>query len=74
MILTTKQLSSGYWHIRGVGPCNWTQPSHWPCSEEMIRSSAHPEASEDFLREAVSLALRVDGQRCGPAAAREVQD
>jgi len=51
--LEIKQLPSGYWHIRGVGPCNWTQPPIWPCSEALIRRFAFPEASEQFLRSVI---------------------
>jgi len=49
-VFTVRKLSSGYYHIRGVGVCNWAQPSHWPCHEDTLRASAFPEASEDFLR------------------------
>lgn len=51
------QLSSGYWHLRGKGSCNWAQPPYWPCSEEVLRLHAFPEASEEFLRECVIAAL-----------------
>ncbi len=53
MIITVKKLSTGYWHIRGHGPCNWAQPPHWPCSEETLRDHAFPQASEEFLKIAV---------------------
>lgn len=54
--ISIKQLPTGYWHIRGHGGCNWTQPPRWPCDEATIRASAFPEASESFLREVVRLA------------------
>lgn len=54
--IEVRQLESGYWHIRGVGPCNYAQPREWPCSEEQLRASAHPEAGEAFLRAALALA------------------
>lgn len=56
--LTVKRLSSGYWHVRGQGPCNWTQVPHWPASESDIRAHAHPEASEQFIRQAARLATQ----------------
>lgn len=54
-MITARKLESGWWHIRGVGPCNYAQPPCWPCSEEVLRQSAHPEASEVFIREAMGL-------------------
>ena len=48
------RLSSGYWHIRGFGPCNWAQPPEWPCDEATLREHAHPGASDDFVREALA--------------------
>ena len=56
MKLTVKQLSSGRYHIRGEGPCNWTQPQHWPTTPEKIRAAAFPEASEEFIQEVIKLA------------------
>lgn len=56
-MIKVKKLSSGYYYIQGSGPCNWIQPSHWPCSEEEIRQSAFPQASETFIRECMSLAV-----------------
>jgi len=47
---TVRKLDTGYYHIRGVGPCNWAQPPSWPCDEDTLRGSAFPEASEDFLQ------------------------
>ena len=37
---TVTKLSSGYWHIRGIGPCNWAQPKTWPCSEDELRAES----------------------------------
>lgn len=51
-MLEIRRLESGYYHIRGRGPCNWAQPPHWPCSTEVLRAHAFPEASEQFLLEA----------------------
>ena len=48
--ISIKRLESGYWHIRGNGPCNWTQPPFWPCTSIEIRECAFPEASEEFLK------------------------
>jgi len=55
--ITITRLESGYYHVRGQGPCNWAQPRVWPCSAEELRASAFPEASESFLRAAVRLAM-----------------
>ena len=52
-MITIKRLDSGYYHIRGEGICNWTQPPYWPCDGEMIREHAFPEASEEFLLECI---------------------
>jgi hypothetical protein len=49
MIITIKKLEFGYYHIRGVGPCNWAQPPNWPCSEEILRQHVFSEACEDFI-------------------------
>ena len=54
--VSIRRLSTGYWHIRGKGPCEWTQPPEWPCAEKLIRDSAFPQASEQFLRAVVRLA------------------
>ncbi len=51
--INVKRLDSGYWLIRGYGPCNWAQPPHWPCSEHVLRQHAFLEASEPFIREAM---------------------
>jgi hypothetical protein len=55
-----KRLPSGHYHIRGRGPCNWTQPPVWPADEQAIRDHAFPQASETFLRAVVDRA-RDDG-------------
>lgn len=52
MTITVTRLDSGYYHVRGVGPCNWSQPPQWPCDEAMLREYAFPEASEAFIRAA----------------------
>ena len=51
-MITVKQLDSGYWHVRGDGPCEWSQPPHFPCDEKTLREHAFPEASDKFIREA----------------------
>ena len=64
MSITIRRLDSGYWHIRGVGPCNWAQPPCWPCAEETLRGHAAPGASEEFfatvINEATKLWERID--------------
>lgn len=52
--INIRQLDSGYYHVRGYGPCNWAQPPCWPCSEETLRAHAFPEASEEFIQAALS--------------------
>ncbi len=52
-----RQLPSGWWHIRGRGPCNWSQPPIWPCSESVLREHAFPQASEKFFSDALKIAL-----------------
>lgn len=54
--ITVRRLSTGYYHIRGVGPCNWAQPPHWPCDEATLQQHTFPEASESFLRAVLHLA------------------
>jgi hypothetical protein len=51
--LDIRRLSSGWWHIRADGPCNWTQVPTWPCDEKTIRECSHPEAAEQFLRRVI---------------------
>lgn len=53
-VITFKNLSSGYILIRGNGPCNWAQVPYWPCDEEVLRDHMFPEASEAFLKEALT--------------------
>jgi hypothetical protein len=56
-----KQLSSGYWHLQGDGPCEWAQPPYWPCDETTLRAYAFPEASEDFILECLKYAILAKG-------------
>ena len=55
-MITVTRLESGYFHVRGDGPCEWSQPRSWPCSEEELRKAAFPEASDRFIREAAAKA------------------
>ena len=55
MKITVRKLSSGWWHIRGEGPCNWAQPPCWPCTAETLRAHAFPEASERFIQQALEM-------------------
>ena len=50
MKIKLNRLSSGYYHIRGEGPCNWAQPPTFPCDEETLRQHAFPEACETFIK------------------------
>lgn len=49
-----KKLSTGYYHIRGNGPCEWAQPPRWPCDEATLRAHSFPQASEQFIRAALA--------------------
>ena len=53
MTITVKRLETGWYHLRGYGPCEWAQPPYWPCTEEVLRAHAFPHASEAFIREAL---------------------
>lgn len=53
MKIKVKKLSSGYYHIRGEGPCNWTQPPRFPCRKEMLEEYSFPEASKSFINSVV---------------------
>ncbi|MCU0613380.1 MAG: hypothetical protein MUE60_16550 [Candidatus Eisenbacteria bacterium] len=44
--ITIRQLESGYYHIRGRGPCNYAQV---PSLESDPAEYSHPEASPKFL-------------------------
>lgn len=61
--ITVKRLDTGYWHIRGHGPCNFAQPPVWPCDVETLREHAHPEASETFIWECMRELNRLDAGR-----------
>jgi hypothetical protein len=56
--VTVKRLSSGYWHLRGTGPCNWAQPERWPINESDLEASFFAEAGEPFRR-----AVRAENER-----------
>jgi hypothetical protein len=54
--ITVNPLSSGYFFVSGIGPCNYSQPPWWPCDYGILKQHAHPEASEGFLLAASNLA------------------
>jgi hypothetical protein len=58
--ITLKRLPSGYWHIRGSGPCEWAQPPFWPCNRRVLEASFFPEASERFRQELYDALDRLD--------------
>lgn len=60
MKISIHVLPSGYYHIRGTGPCNWAQVPFWPCDEACVRRHAFPEASEEFI---LSAARRATAER-----------
>ena len=53
-MITVERLSTGYFYLRGDGPCEWAQPDHWPCDEPTLRASAFPAASDKFIHEALA--------------------
>jgi hypothetical protein len=63
--VTVKKLSSGYFHLRGYGVCNWAQPKHWPCSEKELRASAFCEAGEEFILDCIALSETLRNHACG---------
>ena len=62
MKITVTKLESGYYHIRGQGPCNWAQPVSWPTCEAVLRHAAFPEASEEFIRAALRISKAEEAQ------------
>ncbi len=62
-MLEIKKLDSGYYHIRGDGPCNWAQPPHWPCDEETLRKHTFPQAGEKFIQECILAGLQRQHRR-----------
>ena len=55
-----KRLTSGWYHIRDTGPCEWAQVQQWPeCTEEELESAYFPEASPDFRREVAAIRERL---------------
>lgn len=62
MNVTVQKLSSGYWHLRGRGPCNWAQPPEWPCDEAVLRGHASSGASDEFIRSCMELRAREIGE------------
>jgi hypothetical protein len=49
------KLDSGFWYIRGDGPCEWAQPPTWPCDEKTLREHTFSEASEKFIKECLNV-------------------
>lgn len=52
--IAVRKLESGYFHVRGRGPCEWAQPPCWPCDEATLRQHSFPEASERFIWDALA--------------------
>jgi hypothetical protein len=46
-MISIKRLTTGYWHARGNGPCEWAQ---WPVGERLTDDAFFPEASVGFRR------------------------
>lgn len=55
MKVEIKTLSTGWYHLRGVGPCNWAQIPSLDCQ---VVDYAHPEASVAFVRAAQIAVIR----------------
>jgi hypothetical protein len=53
-MLSVKKLESGYFHIRGIGTCNWAQVPYLPCSEQILRRCAFHEAGKEFIEECLA--------------------
>jgi len=53
MKITVTRLSSGYFHVRGEGPCNWAQPATWPCGEQALRFASFQTPSDEFIKSAL---------------------
>ena len=65
-ILTARQLSSGYWYIRGCGPCEWAQQPTWPGPIQPFT-----EASEAFCRRVERWARHIAERRARLDAGKE---
>jgi len=52
-MITVTRLSSGYYLVRGDGPCEWAQPPSWPCDETTLLAHTFPEASAEFFNAAL---------------------
>lgn len=61
--IRVRRLESGYWHVRGAGVCDFSQPPIWPCDEQTLRAHAHPEASDEFVRRAAAIARLISAGR-----------
>ena len=60
-----KRLASGWYHLRGTGPCQWAQVQDWPgCTEKELDSAFFPEAGYNFRREVASLRERLLEGQC----------
>lgn len=55
MEIIIKRISSGYFIIKGNGPCEWAQVEKWPCTENELRKGAFHEASEVFIKNALRM-------------------
>ena len=62
MEIFIEKLSTGYTFLGSSGICNWAQVPTWPCSEEELRASAFPEASEEFIQACIKLSSSLSSQ------------
>jgi hypothetical protein len=67
MQIKVKKLPSGYYHIRGIGPCNWAQVQQWPCTLYELRMGNF-QGGEDFIESVMKLSLDAWREFPGPPA------
>ena len=61
-IVSVRQLESGYWYVRGRGPCNWAQLLRWPTDLKSAKTASFYETGLTFIT-----ALAREGRKRDPA-------
>lgn len=64
--LSIRRLETGFWLIRGRGPCNWAQVRRWPCTRFELEEGTFHEAGDRFR-------AQVERARVQEGEATEVQ-
>ena len=54
MKITIEKLPSGYYHIRGEGPCNWAQVENLPCSKDDLMAGNF-QGGDEFINHALEV-------------------